>query len=333
MTRRAPSATLRTLSEMRKVIGVSTIPEILRSPALALAGAALFWSGNFVAGRALAGQVDPLTLNFVRWLLALVVLAPFVWQSTAAHLPVLRREWRLVLAMGATGLASFHTLTYLALQSTTATNALLVLSLAPITILLSAALCGMERLTGRRIAGAVISIAGAAVLISRGRLEDLLTTGINTGDLWMLLGIVIWAAYSLLLRRRPADLPPAVAMTGSAIAAVALMLPLWLVTAPPLTEALLSAPMLLSIGYIAVFASAIAFLLWIYGVARLGPSRAGQFVHLMPIFGAGLAFVILGEVPTQAQLTRAALVLSGIAVVEWRVRPMIVAAPAVALPK
>jgi drug/metabolite transporter (DMT)-like permease len=122
-----------------------------RSPAVALALAALFWSGNFVAGRALRGQVDPVTLNFLRWLIALALIAPFVWRSTAASLAVLRREWRLILALGATGIASFHTLVYLALQSTTATSALLMLSLAPIVTLLASAAVGMEHPTNSQI--------------------------------------------------------------------------------------------------------------------------------------------------------------------------------------
>lgn len=297
----------------------------LGSPALALSGAALFWSGNFIAGRALAGEVDPLTLNLLRWLLALLLLAPFFWRSTAVHLPVLRREWRLVLALGATGIASFHTLVYLALQNTSATSALLMLSLAPIAIMVGAGLIGMERLTSRQIAGALVSILGAGVLITRGRLDSLLSLGFNGGDLLMLFAVVIWAVYSLLLRRRPADLPPPVAMTGSVVAAVMLMLPLWLFVAPPPTPALVSAPVLLSIGYIGLFASAIAFLLWSYGVAQIGPSRAGQFVHLMPVSGPGLAFALLGEVPTPGQLAGAALVLSGILIVEYRARPAVAA--------
>ena len=85
----------------------------LRSPALALALAALFWSGNFVAGRALRGAVDPVTLNFLRWLIALAIIAPFVWRGTLAALPALRREWRLIAALGASGIATFHILIYL----------------------------------------------------------------------------------------------------------------------------------------------------------------------------------------------------------------------------
>ncbi len=99
-----------------------------------------------------------------------------------------------------------------------------------------------------------------------------------------------------------------------------MMVPVLLLGAPIPVAALGSLPVLLSIAYIAIFASAIAFLFWTYGVSRLGPTRAGQFVNLMPIFGAGLAFSVLGEVPTLAQVVGAALVLSGIAFVEVRSR-------------
>ena len=293
---------------------------LLRSPALALALAALFWSGNFVAGRALRGHIDPVTLNFLRWLIALMLIAPFVRRSTTANLPVLRREWRLILALGATGVASFHTLVYLALQTTTATNALLMLSLAPIVTLLASVAVGTEHPTNRQIGGALISIVGAGLLITRGNLTGILSQGFNVGDLWMLLAVVIWAAYSLLLRRRPADLPSPVALVASIAAALAMMVPVLIFGAPTPGAALRSFPVVLSVAYIAIFASAIAFLFWTYGVSRLGPTRAGQFVNLMPIFGTGLAFAVLGEVPTLPQVAGAVLVLSGIAFVEGRAR-------------
>ena len=117
----------------------------LKSPALALALATLFWSGNFVAGRALRDSVDPLTLNFLRWMVALALIAPFVWRDTITALPALRREWKLILALGATGIAAFHVLVYLALQSTTVTSALLILSLAPIATLVGSACLRQEQ--------------------------------------------------------------------------------------------------------------------------------------------------------------------------------------------
>lgn len=290
---------------------------ILRTPALALSLAALFWSGNFIAGRALHEVIDPLSLNFLRWSLALVVLAPFFWRSLRAALPAVRREWRLILALGATGIAAFHTLVYLALQSTTATSALLVLSLAPVLTLVGTTITGAGRFTVMQITGALVSVAGAGILITRGDPGSAFAQGVTAGDLWMLLAVVVWAVYSLLLRRRPADLSPGVTLVASVAAALGLMLPFYLLAPAPL-DALGSPPVALSIGYITLFSSVFAFLLWSRGVAALGPARAGQFVHLMPIFGPMLAFALLGEAPTAAQGTGAALVLCGILIVEWR---------------
>jgi drug/metabolite transporter (DMT)-like permease len=290
----------------------------LLPPAVALALATLFWSGNFVAGRALRDVIDPVTLNFVRWLLALLLMVPFVWRGTAAHLPVLRREWRLILVLGATGIAAFHTLVYLALQTTTATNAILILSLSPIVTLFGSAIMGIERVTRGQIAGAAVSILGAGVLITRGDVGGILADGLHAGDLWMVVAVVLWAAYSLMLRRRPADLPQTVALTASIAVALAMLVPLLILFAPTPVAALVSVPVLLSIGYMAIFASAIAFLFWSHGVARLGPARAGQYVNLMPIFGAALSFAVLGEAPTLAQYIGAALVLSGLALVSAR---------------
>jgi drug/metabolite transporter (DMT)-like permease len=231
-------------------------------------------------------------------------------------LHVLRREWRLVLALGATGIATFHTLVYLALQTTTATNALLTLSLTPMVILFGATAAGMGQANGTQLAGALLSVAGAGVLITGGKVATILTGRFNIGDLWMLLAVFVWAVYSLLLRRRPADLPSSVALAASIVAALALMIPILILIAPKDVAAFASAPVLLSVGYIAIFASVIAFLFWSYGVSQLGPARAGQFVQLMPVFGAGLAAVLLGETPTATQIVGAVLVLLGIAIVE-----------------
>lgn len=290
----------------------------LGSPVLALTLTALLFSGNFVAGRGLRGQVDPLTLNFLRWLIALALLVPFAWPHV--NFTVVRREWRLLLALGATGLASFHTLTYQALRSTTAANALLMLSLIPIVTLLGSAVLWRERPSMGQIGGAAISVVGAAVLITRGDIAAILAHGLNAGDLWMLLGVVIWSAYALLLKRCPADLPPLVVLTASAAVAVCLMAPPLAILTPTPLAVFASPTVLLSIGYIAVFASVVGFQLWLRGVARVGPVRANQFLHLMPVFGAALAFVILGEVPTPVQVAGAVLVLSGLAVFE-RYRP------------
>jgi drug/metabolite transporter (DMT)-like permease len=288
---------------------------VMRSPVLALTLAALFWSGSFVVGRALRADIDPVLLTFLRWLIALAVFAPFVRREARGALPVVLREWRLLAALGATGIALFHPLVFVALQHTTATNALLVLSLAPAAILLGGALVGGERPTPRQLAGVLVSMAGAAVLITRGDLGLLRTMGAGIGDLWMLAAVVIWAAYSLLLRRCPAELSQTMTLVASIAFALPMLLAAALLAAPsqPITCSL---PVLLGVGYIAIFGSVVGFRLWAFGVGEIGPARAGQFVHLMPVLGAALSFFFLGEPLTMAQVAGAALVLGGIVLIE-----------------
>lgn len=286
-------------------------------PMVALTLAPLFWSGNFIAGRALRGQVDPFTLNFSRWALALVLMSPFVWRDIVTSMPILRREWRLILALGATGIAAFHTLVYFALQRTTATNALLILALAPAATVTGAAALRSEPLSRLQFCGTLLSLIGAALLITRGKLPT--STGtFNSGDLLMVLAVVVWAAYSLLLRRRPADLSQAVTLTASIVAALVFLAPCLFLFAPTPLAALSSRPVALCITYVALFASALGFLFWSHGVSQLGPARASQFVQLTPLFGAALSYLILGETPTSTQIGGAMLVMSGIAIVERR---------------
>jgi drug/metabolite transporter (DMT)-like permease len=289
------------------------------SPVLALTLAALFWSGNFIAGRAMRGQIDPLTLNFLRWALALVLMSPFVWRDIVASRRVLRRKWQLILALGATGIAAFHTLVYFALQRTSVTNALLILALAPAVTLAGSAALRTEALSWLQLFGTLLSLLGAAVLITHGQFPTSMEA-FNRGDLLMLAAMALWATYSLLLRRRPADLSQAVALSASIAVALMLLAPAVVLFAPTAFTTLPSRSALLCITYVALFASALGFLLWSHGLSQIGPARASQFVQLMPLFGAALSYFILGETLTLAQFGGAILVMSGIVIVEHRFR-------------
>jgi len=287
--------------------------------AVALGGAALLWSGNFVAGRALRDAIDPVTLNLLRWSLCLIVFLPWVGPAAWRHRRVVAREWLLLLALGATGIAAFQTLVYLALATITAIDALLLLSLAPAAILAGAALGGGTPPSRVQWIGTLVSLAGAGVLVTRGSVAVLHDLAPARGDLWMLVAVVLWAAYSLLLRRRPADLPQEVALAASIAPAIALLLAVRVCMDPP--PVALTLPLAGALVYVAIFASLIAFLLWSYGVAVIGPERAGQFVHLMPVFGAALAAVLLGETVVPAQVAGALGVFAGIALVRYGVTP------------
>jgi len=279
----------------------------------ALALTTLLWSSNFVIGRAIRDDVSPSTLNFLRWAIALLILVPVTLRDLRAHRAALVRHWKLIALLGLTGIAAFQTLTYYALTKTTALNTILLLSLAPLLIVALSWLTLGERVTRGQAFGLVASLAGATVLILRGDITALVDLHFNAGDLWMLLAVLIWAVYSVLLKRRPAAVPPLALHTASVAAGTLAMLPLFGWQAfdgsglPSRVEAWLA------IGFVAVFSSALAHGLWVRSVATIGPNRAGVFIHLMPLFGGALAIFFLGEQLAGYHAIGAALVLGGVA--------------------
>jgi drug/metabolite transporter (DMT)-like permease len=278
---------------------------------LALSFSALCWAGNFVAGRALRHDIDPATLTLLRWSLTLLLLLCWVGPRAWRCRRVIVREWRLLFGLGATGIAAFHTLAYLSLAHTSAIHSMLMLSLTPAAILVAAPLTGAAWPSHRQWAGAGLSMLGAAVLVTRGDASLLLALHAGPGELWMLLAVACWAAYSLLLRRRPADLPNDVTLAASCVPAIGLLLALVAFTAPH--AAIEPTPRLVGLlAYIVVFASLIPFLLWSWAVGVIGPERAGPYVHLLPLFGTGLAVLLLGESIAAPQLAGGALVLAGL---------------------
>ena len=278
----------------------------------ALTLTALLWSSNFVIGRAVRGDVTPVTLNFLRWVLALAVLLPFTVRDLRAHRATLLRHWKLLALLGLTGIAAFQTLCYVALNTTTALNTILLLSLALLAIVLASWLAHRERVTRRQGAGLAISLAGAAVLVARGDLATFAGLRLAAGDLWMLVAVALWAIYSLLVRRRPPELPPLALHTCSVATGTLWMLPAFAWQAAGGVALPTAAGAWAAVAFIAVFSSAIAHALWVWGVATIGPNRAGVFIHLMPLFGAVLAVAFLGEVVVPFHVAGAALVLSGV---------------------
>jgi drug/metabolite transporter (DMT)-like permease len=228
------------------------------------------------------------------------------------HRVVLARNWKLIALLGFTGIAAFQTLCYLALTKTTALNTILLLSLAPLAIVALSWLALGERVTRSQALGLATSLGGAAVLILHGDLAALVDLRLNAGDLWMLVAVVLWAVYSILLRSRPTEVPPLTLHTTSVAAGTLWMLPVFGWQAAQGSGLPTGFAAWMAIGFIAVFSSALAHALWVRGVATIGPSRAGVFIHLMPVFGAVLAISFLGEQLATYHALGAALVLCGV---------------------
>lgn len=279
---------------------------------LLLAFASLLWSGNWVTGRALRDAFDPVSLNFWRWVIAALVLAPFALREVARKRELIRRHAGILLLLAFTGVALFQSLVYLGLRTTTAINAVLLNSSAPLFMLLCSWFLERERASPRQVAGMLISLAGILVILSRGELGILLELEFHAGDAWILLAMPAWGAYSVLLKRRPAELGALAFVFVIAVAGVLLLAPLYAVQAARAAFAWPTLPEVLGVLYIGLAASVIAFICWNRGVAIVGANAAGFTLHLLPAFGTVLAIVFLGEAFGAFHAVGIATILAGV---------------------
>ncbi|MCU4181173.1 DMT family transporter [Bosea sp. BH3] len=280
-------------------------------PLLLLPLPPLFWAGNLVLGRALAGSFPPVSLAVGRWIVALVCLLPFVLGALRTQWPALLRARGIVLACGAFGIAGYNALGYLALQSAPAASVAFLNSTLPLMVPLAAFVLGVEKVSGRTLAGIAISFVGVAWIVARGDLSTLSQLSFQGGEPLVLIAVANYALYSVLLRRRPADLDPLLFLAATMAAGLLVLLPFWIwELAAGATIPTAPGP-LAAVLYIGIFASLIAFIIWNRCVASLGPSVTGASFHLVALFTAVLAFVLLGEPVRLFHLVGAALILGG----------------------
>lgn len=279
---------------------------------LLLTVSSLTWGGNFVVGRYVYDQVPPVALSFWRWAVALAVLLPFTAIVTLKQRRLIVRHWRILAALGASGIAIFHILVYQALHFTQAVNAALFLSTTPVFIVVLSWLMLRERLSTRQGLGITISLIGAVVIIMRGELGRLLQLQFNAGDLWMLAAVPNWAFYSVLLRRLPPVFHPMTLVTVIALFGVAFLAPVYAWELARDVGFEVNRTTIGSILYIGLFASVLAYICWNRGVSVVGANRAGLFMHLVPLFSALLAIVTLGESVRVFHFAGAALIFTGI---------------------
>lgn len=282
-----------------------------RAAPLLLALAMLFWAGNSIAGRSLAGVVPPMALTFWRWALALVLITPFAWRHLRADAPELKRRWKMVVLLSVTGVGAFGALLYLGLETTTALNSLLLQAAIPPLIMLFALVFLRERTSLGQVAGVALSLAGVLVVITEGRPANLLHLKLNIGDAYVLIGVVLYAGYSLLLRFKPAVHPLSL-LWATFLAALVMLAPLYAWELALGRTFDLTLPALAGLAYVAAFPSFLAYLFFNRGVELIGSARAGQFMHLMPVFGAVLAVVLLGEAFRGYHLAGVILIGAGI---------------------
>ena len=275
------------------------------------------WGVNWAVARAVTHEVTPFALVFWRWLLAGLILLPFAaghaWRDAATA----AAHWKWLVFFGISGAAAFPMLGYLGLQYTTAINASLLNTSAPLFMIPAAWLIRGDTVGRWQLAGLPLSLAGALVIVSAGDFTTLATFSFNPGDLLVMGAIVLWALYTVLLDRRP-RMHPLSFLLFSIAAAVAFSAPFYAYDLISGTVTPVNLRTLSAIGYLAVFPSVIAYICWNHAVPIVGPNAASFFNPLVPVFGTLAAVVLLGEQLHPYHLAGFALVLAGLVLTSRR---------------
>ena len=281
--------------------------------AFALLGLVMvLWSGNTIVGRAVRFDVPPLTLAFVRWLGASLILLPFAWRPLRADWPALREGWKATLVLGLLGVGLFNSLIYTGLRYTTATNGLLLQAGIPAAVVLFERLRFGVRSPMIQNLGVACAILGVAVVVFEGDPARAARLHFGLGDLLILGGVVVWALYTVGLRLRPPVRAMTFVFATFVIGAVVLApfalyewLSGWRVRPTPLAFG--------AFAYVSVFPSIISYFIFNWASGVVGPARAGVSITLMPVIGAFLSAALLGERLHAYHFAGMAVIVLGIA--------------------
>ncbi|MBR0696914.1 DMT family transporter [Bradyrhizobium lablabi] len=284
---------------------------IANQPYLLLSITAMCWAGNAIVGRLAAGHIPPVTLSFLRWSAAFLLILPFAWKHLMRDWGTIRKNIGIMVLLSITGIGAFNTLQYWALEHTQALNTLLLQSAGPLVVAVWSLILLGVRLTLAQTLGVLLSLFGVLVILLHGDLTTLSKIEFNKGDLIFIVALVIFALYSVLTLKRPAIHGLSfVGFTFGCGALVLLPLLVWELNVRPVMQ--LNINNLLSLFYVAVFPSTLAYLCFNRGVALIGANRAAPFFHVVPVFGTVMSIIFLGEHPQAFHFIGFALVLAGV---------------------
>ncbi|WGS00256.1 DMT family transporter [Bradyrhizobium sp. ISRA443] len=284
---------------------------IANQPYLLLCITTMCWAGNAIVGRLAAGHIPPVTLSFLRWTAAFLIILPFAWKHMVRDWAAIRSKLGIMILLSITGISAFNTLQYWALEHTQALNTLLLQSAAPLVVAVWSLILLGARLTVAQALGVLLSLCGVLVILLHGDLTTLSKIEFNKGDVIFIVALIIFALYSVLTLKRPNIHGLSVAgFTFGCGALVLVPFFIWELNARPVMP--LTSGNLLSLFYVAVFPSTLAYICFNRGVQLIGANRAAPFFHMVPVFGTVMSIVFLGEHPQAFHFIGFALVLAGV---------------------
>ena len=275
--------------------------------------ATLFWSGNFIVGKAASlFEIPPFTLNFYRWLCAWIILAPFTFKEIFQKKNYIFKNIKLLLILGITSITIFNSIVYYSLNFTQVINGVLMISTIPVMIIFFCWVFKIEKTNSHQILGVIFSLFGVFIIITKANLTKLLNLNFNKGDLWMVVAMFAWAIYSALLKKKKFNLSQISFLETIITAGLIFLLPAYIIEAMLGYKLNLHMPFALTLGYVVLFPGLASFFFWIKGISIIGSNRSGIFLHLMPIFSALMAIIIFKEEFMHFHLIGALLIIIGI---------------------
>ena len=275
--------------------------------------ATLFWSGNFIVGKAASlFEIPPFTLNFYRWTFAWLILAPFTLKEIIQKKKHIIQNIKLILILGITSITIFNSIVYYSLNFTQVISGVLMISTIPVMIIFFSWIFKIERTNIYQILGVIFSLLGVAVIVTKADINILINLNFNKGDLWMVVAMFSWAMYSALLRKKAIELSKISLLQVIISAGLILLLPAYLIEMALGFKLNVNLPFILTLSYVVLFPGLASFICWIKGIALIGSNRSGIFLHLMPIFSTVLAIIIFNEKFMNFHLFGAIFIVGGI---------------------
>ena len=273
----------------------------------------IFWSGNFIVGKAATiYNIPPFSLNFFRWLFACIILFPFTIKEIILKRNYIKKNIKLFIILGITSITIFNSIVYYSLYYTQVITGVLMISTIPVWIILISSLLKIEKTNTYQIFGMILSLIGVTAIITQSNFEIIRSLDFNKGDLSIIIAMFSWAIFSTLLKKEKLEISQITLLQVVIIFGLIFLTPIYIAELSRGNYIVLEMPFFLTLTYVVIFPGLLSFLFWIKGISIIGANRSGIFLHLMPIFGSIFAILIFNEKIMIYHLTGALFIILGI---------------------
>ena len=273
----------------------------------------LFWSGNFIVGKAASTfDIPPFSLNFYRWLFAGLILLPFTLNEIIKKKDYIFSNIGFFIILGITSITIFNSTVYYSLYYMQVISGVLMISTIPVWIMFISSILGIEKTNKFQIIGVILSLLGVLFIITKSDLEVIKNLDFNRGDLIMASGMFAWALYSALLKKKTYEISQITLLEVVIVTGLIFLVPIYILEMNFGNQIVIGKPFVLTLSYVVLFPGLAAFFFWIKGISIIGANRAGVFLHLMPVFGSIMAMILFDEKFMIYHLLGAIFIIAGI---------------------